>query len=119
MAHTARPESSEAGAPRAPHGIVTVFREPGQDGSAAGHRAARALQHRVPADVPAPQAPAGDPNGALGDHPAGDSGAPRHGDAYAVTVNHRAPLRLLPGPAADAEAPRTRDLHPDIPLFPG
>ncbi|GGX67370.1 hypothetical protein [Streptomyces anandii] len=109
-------EASETG-PRAVRGFSAIAEAPGRGGSAAGHRAAQMPQ--ALAEPPAGQAPAGDPNGVLGDHPAGDFGAPRHGDAHAVTVDHRAPLRLLPGPAARAEAPRTRDRHRDIPLFPG
>ncbi|MFI1534274.1 hypothetical protein [Streptomyces anandii] len=109
-------EASETG-PRALRGFSAVAGVPGRSGSAAGHRAARMPQ--APAEAPAGQAPAGDPNGVLGDHPAGDSGAPRHGDAHAVTANHRTPVRLLSGPAARAEAPRAQDRHRDIPLFPG
>ncbi|MFE1752663.1 hypothetical protein ACFW88_19310 [Streptomyces anandii] len=109
-------EASETG-PRAVRGFSAVAEAPGRSGSATGHRAARMPQ--APAEAPAGQAPAGDPNGVLGDHPAGDSGAPRHGDAHAVTANHRAPLRLPSNPAARAEAPRTQDRHRDIPLFPG
>lgn len=69
--------------------------------------------------VPVHQAPAGDPGGALGNRPAMDSGTSRHGDTHAVTTDHRAPLRLVPGAAADVSAAGTRDRHRDIPVFPG
>jgi len=73
------------------------------------------------AQVPAPahQAPGGDPTGMLGDQSAVDNGAPRHGDAHAATLNHRAPLRLVPGATAVVTADATRDRHRDIPEFPG
>ncbi|MFF4348066.1 hypothetical protein [Streptomyces sp. NPDC001530] len=69
--------------------------------------------------VPAHQAPGGDPTGALGNQSAVDNGAPRHGDPYAVTPNHRAPLRLVPGASAVVTAAETRDRYRDIPVFPG
>ncbi|MCZ0987409.1 hypothetical protein O1M54_20140 [Streptomyces diastatochromogenes] len=50
---------------------------------------------------------------------AADGTASRHGDAYAVTLDGRAPLRLLPGTAARVDAPGTRERHRDIPVFPG
>ncbi|WNM29733.1 hypothetical protein RKE30_04620 [Streptomyces sp. Li-HN-5-11] len=77
--------------------------------------------HRVPRapHAPAHQAPNGDPNGALGDHSASGYGSSRHVDAHAVTHNDRAPLRLVPGAAACADASGTRDRHRDIPVFPG
>ncbi|MER5212310.1 hypothetical protein ABT063_17425 [Streptomyces sp. NPDC002838] len=68
---------------------------------------------------PAHQAPTGDPGGALGGKSAVDHGTPRHGDAHAVTLDHRAPLRLVPGAAARGDADGTRDRHRDIPVFPG
>ncbi|MFD5796758.1 hypothetical protein ACFWIO_25160 [Streptomyces diastatochromogenes] len=76
------------------------------------HRAATA------ADAPAQPAPTGDPDGVLGKQ-AADGAASRHGDAYAVTLDGRAPLRLLPGTAARVDAPGTRERHRDIPVFPG
>lgn len=77
--------------------------------------------HRAPRTphAPARQAPNGDPNGALGGHSASDSGTSRHVDAHAVTLNDRAPLRLVPGAAACVDASGTRDRHRDIPVFPG
>ncbi|WP_179851550.1 hypothetical protein [Streptomyces sp. Ag109_G2-15] len=76
------------------------------------HRAASAV------DAPAQPAPAGDPDGVLGKQ-AADGAASRHGDAHAVTLDGRAPLRLLPGTAARVDAPGTRERHRDIPVFPG
>ncbi|MEU6357078.1 hypothetical protein ABZ896_48580 [Streptomyces sp. NPDC047072] len=69
--------------------------------------------------LPARQAPGDVPGGALGSRPAVDNGTSRHGDAFAVTFVHRAPLRLLPGAAACVDAAGTRDRHRDIPVFPG
>ncbi|MFF4043770.1 hypothetical protein [Streptomyces sp. NPDC001816] len=76
------------------------------------HRAAAAV------DAPAQPAPTGDPGGVLGKQ-AADGTASRHGDAYAVTRDGRAPLRLLPGTTARVDAPGTRERHRDIPVFPG
>lgn len=84
---------------------------------------ARTPAHRVarPGPVPAHQEPPHDPGGALSGKAAGDSGtgSPRHGgDAHAVTFDHRAPLRLVPGAAVGADAYGTRDRHRDIPFSP-
>lgn len=80
---------------------------------AGGHRAAT-----PGGSAPADRAPAGDPDSTLGNRSAGDNGAPRHGDAHAVTVNHQVPLRLEPGAVARAAAAGTQDRHRDVPLFP-
>ncbi|MFJ9813895.1 hypothetical protein ACIRU3_01240 [Streptomyces sp. NPDC101151] len=72
----------------------------------------------APVDAPAQPAPTGDPDGVLGKQ-AADGTATRHGDAHAVTPDGRAPLRLPPGAAARVDAPRTRERHRDIPVFPG
>ncbi|MGW7405142.1 hypothetical protein ACWGI9_15645 [Streptomyces sp. NPDC054833] len=77
-----------------------------------GHRAA------APATAPSSPAPTGDQGGAPGKS-AVDNGSPRHGDAYAVTLNDRAPVRLAPGAAARVDAAGTWDRHRDIPVFPG
>ncbi|MFF8425454.1 hypothetical protein ACF07Y_09840 [Streptomyces sp. NPDC016566] len=76
------------------------------------HRAAAAV------DAPARPAPTGDPDGVLGKQAAVGT-ASRHGDAYAVALDGRAPLRLLPGTTARVDAPGTRERHRDIPVFPG
>ncbi|MHA5053829.1 hypothetical protein [Streptomyces sp. SD15] len=77
-------------------------------------------RHGVAAGVaPAHQTPPGAPTGALGDQSAVGNGAPRHGDPCAVTPNHRAPLRLVPGASAVVTAAETRDRYRDIPVFPG
>ncbi|MFG2786819.1 hypothetical protein [Streptomyces sp. NPDC048419] len=65
------------------------------------------------------QAPDSDPTDELVSHAAVDNGGSRHGDAHAVTLNHRAPLLLVPGSAVRADAAGTRDRHRDIPVFPG
>ncbi|MFI2202360.1 hypothetical protein ACH47Z_16595 [Streptomyces sp. NPDC020192] len=70
------------------------------------------------AGAPGRPAPTGDPDGVLGKQ-AVDGGAPRHGDAHAVTFSARGAPRLVPGAAAHADAPRTRERHRDIPVFPG
>ncbi|MEV0638888.1 hypothetical protein AB0I77_28875 [Streptomyces sp. NPDC050619] len=67
--------------------------------------------------APAHQAP-GDPGGALSGKAAVDTGTSRHGDAHAVTFDHRAPLRLVPGAAARVDADGIRDRHRDIPVSP-
>ncbi|MEU0407054.1 hypothetical protein ABZ307_04385 [Streptomyces griseorubiginosus] len=81
----------------------------------------RASAHRTASTVHTPthQAPADDQGGALGNKSAVDNGSPRHGDAHAITFEHRAPLWLVPGAAADVDAAGTRDRHRDIPVFPG
>ncbi|WP_317444957.1 hypothetical protein [Streptomyces collinus] len=73
----------------------------------------------LPAGAPAPPRPTGDPDGVLGKQ-AADAPAPRHGDGRAVAPDGRAPLRLLPaGTVARTDAPRTRERHRDVPVFPG
>ncbi|MGP4085492.1 hypothetical protein [Streptomyces sp. KR55] len=69
--------------------------------------------------TPVHQVPAGRGDGMLGNRSAADSGTSRHGDAHAVTSNHRARLRLVPGAAVRVELDGTRDRHRDIPVFPG
>ncbi|MGW0760916.1 hypothetical protein ACWD1Y_31320 [Streptomyces sp. NPDC002814] len=82
--------------------------------------ATRAAGHRVRPTEYAPDqpAPGGDPGGALGNRSAADNGASRHGDAHAVALYHRAPLRLVAGAAARHDVGETRDRHPDIPVSP-
>ncbi|MEU9441877.1 hypothetical protein AB0D42_13360 [Streptomyces sp. NPDC048304] len=70
------------------------------------------------AGVPERPVPTGDPDGVLG-KPAADGSASRHGDAHAVTLGDRASVRLAPGATARVDAPRTRERHRDIPVFPG
>ncbi|MGW7382124.1 hypothetical protein [Streptomyces sp. NPDC054794] len=82
----------------------------------AAHTDARGAAHF--ADAPTYPAPTGDLDGAPG-KAAVDGGGSRHGDVYAVTLNCRAPLRLVPGAAACVDAAGTRDRHRDIPVFPG
>ncbi|MDI1455010.1 hypothetical protein NHG22_14505 [Streptomyces sp. ATE26] len=73
----------------------------------------------APAGAPAKlPTPSGDPDGALGKQ-AADGTASRHGDAHAVALDGRAPVRLLAGATARVDAPGTRERHRDIPLFPG
>ncbi|MFJ2565423.1 hypothetical protein ACIO02_21065 [Streptomyces sp. NPDC087568] len=69
--------------------------------------------------LPAGHGPAGGADGVLGDHAAADSGSSRHGDAHAVTLPERAPLRLLPGAAARTAEAGTRDRYQAVPVFPG
>ncbi|MER5404846.1 hypothetical protein [Streptomyces sp. NPDC002769] len=80
-----------------------------------GHHGGR----QVTGPARARQAPAGDSSGAPGDRPAVDGGVSRHGDAYAVAPDHRAPLRLVSGTSEAVTAAGTRDRYRDIPLFPG
>lgn len=69
--------------------------------------------------APAHQAPSDHQGGPLSGKPALDNGSSRHCDAHAVTLDHRAALRLVPGVAVDVDAAGTRDIHRDIPVFPG
>ncbi|MGA5894067.1 hypothetical protein [Streptomyces venetus] len=59
------------------------------------------------------------PDGMLGNRATVDNGTPRHGDAHAVTLSLRVPLRLVPDAVARSLAAGTRDSHRDVPLFPG
>ncbi|WP_158692695.1 hypothetical protein [Streptomyces roseochromogenus] len=68
--------------------------------------------------APGRSAPAGDPDGVLGKQ-AADGNVSGHGDAYALPLDDRAPLRFAPGATARVDAPRTRERHRDIPVFPG
>jgi hypothetical protein len=68
--------------------------------------------------APVRQAPVEHPGGVQGNRSAGDSSQPRHGDAHAVSLNPRAPLRLVPGAAARVEADEIQDRHRDIPVSP-
>lgn len=86
------------------------------------------LNPPAPPHSPSPRTPARDadvPSWPLGrdgvpaNGSTGDNGSSRHGDAQAVTLDQRAPLRLVAGAAVWAEVPGTRDRHRDIPVFPG
>ncbi|MGI5457214.1 hypothetical protein ACQEWB_29425 [Streptomyces sp. CA-249302] len=68
--------------------------------------------------APVHQAPDGDPTGALDSRTGVDNSTSRHGDAHAVALSRRAPLRLLPGGAARTDAAGLRDRHRDIPVSP-
>ncbi|MFI5553310.1 hypothetical protein [Streptomyces sp. NPDC051738] len=68
--------------------------------------------------APVQQAPAEHPGGVGGSRSAGDNNTPRHGDAHAVSLSQRAPLRLVPGAAARADVDEIQDRHGDIPVSP-
>ncbi|SDN02028.1 hypothetical protein SAMN04487981_103280 [Streptomyces sp. cf386] len=68
--------------------------------------------------APVQQAPADHPGGLGGSRSAGDNSSPRHGDAHAVSLSQRAPLRLVPGAAARADVDEIQDRHGDIPVSP-
>ncbi|MFE9772514.1 hypothetical protein ACFYOV_12705 [Streptomyces sp. NPDC005931] len=68
--------------------------------------------------APAPHVPGGPHDGSVGNRSAADTGGSRHGDAQAVTADHRAPLRLLPGAVVRAEATQARDGYRDVPVSP-
>ncbi|MFI6930061.1 hypothetical protein [Streptomyces sp. NPDC050287] len=89
-------------------------------GATSTHVVGRTPAHRAGRSGYAPEHPPTQyPGGALGGKPGLDTGSSRHGgDAHAVTVDHRAPLRLVPGAAAGADAYGTRDRHRDIPVSP-
>ncbi|WP_158778694.1 hypothetical protein [Streptomyces cellulosae] len=81
-------------------------------GHTPGHRAERSGY--VPEHPPIQY-----PGGALGGKSGLDNNSARHGgDPHAVTVDHRAPLRLVPGAAAGVDADGLRDRHRDIPVSP-
>ncbi|ROP51481.1 hypothetical protein EDD94_0905 [Streptomyces sp. PanSC9] len=111
-ARTGARDAFAAPVPVSPYGpeALSAFRPP----------APATARHAVaPAEAPGLPAPAGDPDGALGKQAAVDGTTSRHGDAQAVTLTDRAPLRLAPGTLAHADAPGTRERHRDIPVFPG
>ncbi|MEU7379168.1 hypothetical protein AB0A91_03960 [Streptomyces sp. NPDC042207] len=83
------------------------------------HSAPRAGHVAPPTRLPARHGPAGGADGVLGDHAAAGSGSSRHGDAHAVTLPERAPLRLVPGAAARTAEAGTRDRYQAVPVFPG
>ncbi|MFG1669802.1 hypothetical protein [Streptomyces sp. Y7] len=91
----------------------------GSDGTGF-HAPAAGHAHRTAPSGYAPtrQAPSDHPGGAAGNHAVGDSGTPRHGDAHAVSLSRRVAVRLVPGPAASAEADAIQDRHRDIPVSP-
>ncbi|MBT2421413.1 hypothetical protein J7F01_00510 [Streptomyces sp. ISL-22] len=68
--------------------------------------------------APAHQAQAEHPGGVLGNRSAGDSGSSRHGDAHAVALHQRAPLRLIAGVVVRVDADGIQDRHRDIPVSP-
>ncbi|MFD0005912.1 hypothetical protein ACFVJ4_26265 [Streptomyces sp. NPDC127178] len=87
---------------------------------AAAHSSASSGARTTPPSryAPVPQAPVDHPGGVLGNRSAGDNNSSRHGDAHAVSLNGRAPLRLVPGAAASVEADEIQDRHRDIPVSP-
>ncbi|MFD3585020.1 hypothetical protein [Streptomyces sp. NPDC058683] len=101
--------------PYGPQGTVVAL-APVSGTAAHTHPGGRRAAHTF--DVPSHPAPTGDPDGTLG-KPVVDGSSSRHGDAYAVTFDDRAPLRLVPGAAARVHAAGTRDRYRDIPVFPG
>lgn len=107
-------QSGRTAATAAFYGLPSVAGSPttGTAAQTGGQRAAQA------AHTPVQQAPADDPGGAPGNRSTADGGSSRHVDAHAVSLNHRAPLRLVAGAAARTDAAGTRDRHRDIPVSP-
>ncbi|MGW3290723.1 hypothetical protein ACWDR3_39430 [Streptomyces sp. NPDC001002] len=69
--------------------------------------------------APVRQAPGGDPSDdAAGSRSGVDGGSSRHGDAHAVALSHRVPLRFVAGAAVRSDAAELRDRHRDIPVSP-
>ncbi|MFI1725768.1 hypothetical protein [Streptomyces sp. NPDC020489] len=91
---------------------VTASPAAGTATRSGGHPAVRG------AHVPVPQAPGDDTDGQLGHRSVADGGSSRHGDAQAVSLNHRAAVRLVAGAADRAEAFETRDRYRDVPVSP-
>ncbi|MFG2678498.1 hypothetical protein [Streptomyces sp. NPDC048392] len=90
--------------------------EPGGDAEPAAHVDTR---RAVPAEyAPAHRAPSGDPDGELGTASGADQGATRHGDARAVTPDHRIPFRLVPDAPEHADAAGAGEPYRDIPVSP-
>jgi len=108
-----RSAAAVSGAAYGPRLVVDVTSADATAVQGSGRRAAGAGY------LPAHQAPDGDPAGVPANRAAVDNGTPRHGDAHAVALNHRPPVRLVPGDAVRAAAAGTRDRHRDIPVFPG
>lgn len=91
----------------------------GADVTASRAPASRGAHGSAPSSyVPVQQVPIEHPGGVQGNRSAGDNSTPRHGDAHAVSLNLRAPLRLVPGAAARVEADEIQDRHRDIPVSP-
>ncbi|MFJ4783086.1 hypothetical protein [Streptomyces sp. NPDC088794] len=91
------------------------------DAGAVGHVSAPSRGQRVAGAGYAPvhQAPGGDPSdGAAGSRSGVDGGSSRHGDAHAVALTHRVPLRFVAGAAGRSGAAEIRDRHRDIPVSP-
>ncbi len=74
--------------------------------------------HGTAVGAPGRPEPTPDTDGVPGKQ-AVDGSASRHGDAHAVTFGNGAAPQLVPGAAARVDAPRTRERHRDIPVFPG
>ncbi|KOG25585.1 hypothetical protein [Streptomyces viridochromogenes] len=91
----------------------------GTDVTASHAPAPRGVHSGAPSGyAPVQQAPVEHPGGVQGNRSAGDNSTPRYGDAHAVSLNPRAPLRLVPGAAARVEADEIQDRHRDIPVSP-
>ncbi|MFE2809139.1 hypothetical protein ACFXGG_01610 [Streptomyces nigra] len=67
---------------------------------------------------PVRQAPVEQPAGVPGSRSSGDNSGLRYADAHAVSVEHRVPVRLVPGAAVRAESDETRDRSGDVPVSP-
>lgn len=128
-ATTPQPESPVADSPqgdvvgrRSGRAAATAafYGPPSVAGSPATGAAAKTGGHRAVqgAHAPVAQTPGDDQSGALGNRPTADSGSSRHGDAHAVSLNHRAAVRLVAGAAVRGDAFETRDRHRDIPVSP-
>ena len=120
----AQPERSdetavEDGAAHETAVVASPYGPRGRSADAVGAVVRGGARGPATARVPVHPAPGGEPTGVLDSQSAVDSGAPRHGDPHGVTLNHRAPLRLVPGASAVVTAAETRDRHRDIPVFPG
>ncbi|MFJ5261365.1 hypothetical protein ACIQAC_12970 [Streptomyces sp. NPDC088387] len=99
---------------------VTVTAAPGGKAPASADPAHRSGRQVGAVTFPrAHSAPAGDADGVLSHRSAADGGGVRHGDAQAVAVQYRTPVRLTPGSAAQADTAATQERHRDIPVFPG
>ncbi|WP_159024893.1 hypothetical protein [Streptomyces sp. CB01373] len=120
--HTSTPNARTGHGVTAPYGPRCAGATAGLGGATVRvqtHPAPRAGLVAPLTRLPAGHGPARGADGVLGDHAAADSGSSRHGDAPAVTLPERAPLRLLSGAAARTAEAGIRDRSQAVPVFPG
>ncbi|MEU9590081.1 hypothetical protein AB0D84_10190 [Streptomyces sp. NPDC048193] len=126
--HAAEADSDDGAAASAgaaaggPADVPAVAYGPALDGDGGArftaHDDARGVTSGPPVPAPAHRAPAGGADGALGAGTGADGGMTRHGDVHALAPHHPAPVRLVPGAVAHADAPEPREPYRDVPVSP-